>query len=119
MKIVKPSDTRWLSHEHCVKVICKELPPLLQTLSQVYDSSVDAEAYGIYSLLASVNGVCIKQLSLSDVCSVLALLNLFMQKKIADFSKLPFMLKSTLDHLNSIREMMPVGVQQLRQLYRT
>ena len=27
-----------------------------------------------------------------------------MQKKIADFSKLPFMLKSTLDHLNSIRE---------------
>ena len=29
---------------------------------------------------------------------------LFMQKKIADFSKLPLMLKSTLDHLNSIRE---------------
>ena len=29
---------------------------------------------------------------------------LFMQKKIADFSKLPFMLKSTLHHLNSIRE---------------
>ena len=27
-----------------------------------------------------------------------------MQKKIADFSKLPFMLKNTLDHLNSIRE---------------
>ena len=32
------------------------------------------------------------------------LLSLFMQKKIADFSKLPFMLKSTLDYLNSIRE---------------
>ena len=27
-----------------------------------------------------------------------------MQKKIADFSKFPFMLKSTLDHLNYIRE---------------
>ena len=27
-------------------------------------------------------------------------LNLFTQEKIADFSKLPFMLKSTLDHLN-------------------
>ena len=35
LKIVKPSDTRWLSHEHCVKAICKELPPLLQTLSQL------------------------------------------------------------------------------------
>ena len=54
LKIVKPSDTRWLSHERCVKAICKELPPLLQTLSQLYKSSGDAEAYAIYSLLASV-----------------------------------------------------------------
>ena len=57
LKIVKTSDTRWLSHERWVKTICKELPPLLQTLSQLYESSGDAEAYGIYSLLASVNGV--------------------------------------------------------------
>ena len=53
--------------------------------------------------MASVNGVSGSYL-LSEVLSVLALLNLFMQKKIADFSKLPFMLRSTLDHLNSIRE---------------
>ena len=39
---MKPSDSRWL-------------PPLLQTLSQLYESSRDAEAYG--TLLASVNGV--------------------------------------------------------------
>ena len=32
------------------------------------------------------------------------LLNLFMQKKITDFSKHHFMLKSTLDHLNFISE---------------
>ena len=38
------------------------------------------------------------------VLCALALLNLFIQKKIADFSKLSFMLKSTLDYLNSIRE---------------
>ena len=74
-----------------------------QTLSQLYESSGDAEAHGIYSLLASVNGVSSSYL-LSEVLSVLALLNLFTQKKIADFSKLPFMLKSTLDHLNPIRE---------------
>ena len=54
LKIVKPSDTRLLSHELCVKAICKQLPPLLQTLSQLYESSGDAEAYGIYSLLAMV-----------------------------------------------------------------
>ena len=65
-----------------IKAICKELPPLL-TLSQLYKSSVDAEAYGIYSLLASINGVSSSYL-LSEVLSALALLNLFMQKKIAD-----------------------------------
>ena len=43
LKIMKPSDTRWLSHERCVKAICKELPPLLQTLSQLYESSGDAD----------------------------------------------------------------------------
>ena len=57
LKIVKPSDTRCLSHERCVKAICKDLPPLLQTLSQLYQSSGDAEAYGIYSLLTSYNDV--------------------------------------------------------------
>ena len=102
LKIMKPSDTRWLSREHCVKEICKELPPpWLLTLSQLYESSGDAEAHGIYSLLASgVSSSCL----LSEVLNALALINLFMQKKIADFCKLPFKLKNTLDHLNSIRE---------------
>ena len=86
-----------------MSVVFKELPPLLQTLSQLYESSGDAEAYGIYSLLASVNCIPTSYL-LSKVLSAHALLNLFMQKNIADFSKLSFMLKSTLDHLNSIRE---------------
>ena len=33
LKIIMSSDTRWLLHEPCVMAICKELPPLLQTLS--------------------------------------------------------------------------------------
>ena len=57
----------------------------------------------VHTPLASVNGVSSSYL-VSEVLSALALSNLFMQKKIADFSKVPFMLKSTLDHLNSIRE---------------
>ena len=43
LKILKPSDAKWLSHEYFVKAICKKLPPLLQTLSQLYESSGDAE----------------------------------------------------------------------------
>ena len=90
LMIVKPSDTRWLSHECCIKPICGEPPPLLQTLSQLNESSGNGEAYGLYSVLASV---------LLEVLSAHAFLNLFMQKNIADFSKLPFVLKSILDYL--------------------
>ena len=57
LKIVKLSNTKWLSHECCIKAIGKELSPLLQTLSQLYKSFEDAEAYGINSPLASINGV--------------------------------------------------------------
>ena len=71
LKMLEPSDTRWLSHERCVKAIWKELPPLLQTLSQSYESSGNAGAYGIYSLLASHNGASCSYL-LSEVLSALA-----------------------------------------------
>ena len=54
---MKPCYTRWLSHERRVKVSCKELLPLLQILSHIYEPSGDAEAYGIYSLWTIVSGI--------------------------------------------------------------
>ena len=53
--------------------------------------------------MASINGVS-NSCRLSEVLSAFIVLNLLMQKKTAAFRKLPFMLKSKLDHLNSIRE---------------
>lgn len=50
LKIVKPSDTRWLSHERCVRAIYRELPALFITLQQLYETSGDAEAYGLSHL---------------------------------------------------------------------
>ena len=51
--MVKPSDTRWLSHEHCMRAIHKELPVLIVTLQQLYETTGDAKAF-VYacSLLA-------------------------------------------------------------------
>ena len=43
LKIMKPSDTLWLSHERCVKAIQKELLALIITLHKLYDDSGDAE----------------------------------------------------------------------------
>ena len=44
LPIVKPSDTRWLSHECCVRAIYQELPALIVTLQQLYETSGNAEA---------------------------------------------------------------------------
>ena len=49
LKIVKPSDTRWLSHV-CLRAIFRELPALIITLQQLYETSGDAEAYGLSNL---------------------------------------------------------------------
>jgi hypothetical protein len=103
LKVVKPSETRWLSHERCVQATRKELPALIVTLQQLYETSGDAEAYELVSLLARVSGVVSIHLH-SEVLSVLACLNLFMQRKAADFSKVSIVLKKALDQLKCPQE---------------
>lgn len=89
LKVVKPSTTRWLAHERCVRAIHKELPALIITLHKLYETSGDAEAYGV---LSSYSGVATVVL-LSAVLD-LTKLNLFMQRKATDYSKLPTILES-------------------------
>lgn len=95
LKIVKPSDTRRLSHKGCIQAIYRELPALIITLQQLYETSGDAEAYGLSTLLATYTGVA-NIVFLSEVLDVLAKMNATMQRKHADFSKLPVLLKVTI-----------------------
>ena len=81
----------------------KELPAILITLQQLYEVSGDAEAYGLYLLLASQVGVASIML-LSSVLNTLAKMSASMQMKIADFSKLPTLLKMTTDSLESLKQ---------------
>ena len=98
-KIVKPSDTRWLSHERCVRAIFRELPALIITLQQLYyETSGDSEAYGLSNLLATYTGVA-SVVFLSEVLDILARANASMQTKLADFSKFPIFLKVMTDQL--------------------
>ena len=53
LKVVKPSETRWLSHERCVRAILQELPALIIALHKLYEDCGDAEAYGIALVLSS------------------------------------------------------------------
>ena len=96
LKIVKPSSTRWLSHERCMKAIRKELPALILTLQDL------SEAFGIQKILSSFGGVAAVIL-LGEILNLLASFNCFMQKKTADFSRLKIMLNSTLDQIKSLK----------------
>ena len=102
LKVVKPSSTRWLSHERCIRAICKELPALIITLQELYEASGDAEALGIQSILCSYTGVATVIL-LSEILNLLATLNCFMQRKMTDFSRLKMVLDSILDQLKSLK----------------
>ena len=92
LKIVKPSDTRWLSHKRCLRAIRKELASLIINLDNLYEESGDAEAYGLSLVLSSFSGIASVFL-LSAALDLLAKLNCFMQKKAADFSRLPIILE--------------------------
>ena len=93
LKIVKPSDTRWLSHEGCVRAIFRELLALIITLQQLYETSDDAEAYSLSNLLATYTGV-VSVVFLSEVLDILARANASMQTKLADFSKVSHLSQS-------------------------
>ena len=102
LKVVKPSDTRWLSHERCVRAISKELPALIITLHNLYECSGDAEAYGLAIVLSSFTGVATIFL-LRSVLDLLAKLNCYVQRKSADFSKLPIILESIVSEIKELK----------------
>ena len=102
LKVVKPSSTRWLSHERCLHAIRKDLPALIVTLQQLYQTSGDAEAYGISLVLSSFSGVASIFL-LSEVLDILAKLSCYMQRQTADFSRLPLILDSILKELEQLK----------------
>ncbi len=98
LKIVKLSDTRWLSHERCIRAIVKQLSALIVTLNHIYNDCGVAEAYSLCLALSSNCGVATVHL-LAEVLDLLAKLNSFMQGKTTDFSRLRRVLDSILSEL--------------------
>ena len=101
--VIKPSDTRWLSHKCCVHAILKELPALIITLQCIYDEFGDAEACELTLALRSYSGVATIVL-LSAVLQLLAKLNCFMQRKTTNFSRLPIVLDGILAELKHLKD---------------
>ena len=52
MKVIKPSDTRWLAHERCIKAVKASYTALVVTLDSNYQSFHEPEALGLYKALS-------------------------------------------------------------------
>ena len=52
VKVIKPSDTRWLAHERCVKAVKVSYTALVVTLDSNYQNFHTPEAFGLYKALS-------------------------------------------------------------------
>ena len=51
LKIIKPSDTRWLAHERCVKAVKASYSAIVTCLDNIHDSTHEPEALGLSKAL--------------------------------------------------------------------
>ena len=57
MKVIKPSDTRWLSHERCVKAVKSSYSAIVITIGQIYEMTHEPEALGIHGALCKLSTI--------------------------------------------------------------
>ena len=57
MKVIKPSDTRWLSHERCVKAVKASYSAIVITIDQIYETTHEPEALRIHGALCKLSTI--------------------------------------------------------------
>ena len=85
LKMIKPSDTRWLPHDRSVKAIRCSMRPLIDKLEHIHDDTGEPEALGMLRTTRTYNFVATLMM-LSDVLPALTCLSRALQAKTADFT---------------------------------
>ena len=57
LKIAKPSDTRWLAHERCVKAVKASYGAIVATLNDIHENTREPEALGLSKALSKQSTV--------------------------------------------------------------
>lgn len=57
LKMLKPTDTRWLSHENTIRSVKRSYTAIVVTLKTIHEESGDAEAHGLALLLKKLDTV--------------------------------------------------------------
>lgn len=103
LKVTKPSDTRWLARERCVRSVRQCLPALIRTFEELYEENGDAEAYGLSRLLCTYKFVACLYM-LCDILHTVAKLQAGLQAKELDLASIPVLVDSTLSRLIELKE---------------
>ena len=105
LKVHKPSDTRWLARERCVRAVRQTLPALVATFEKIHDDCGDAEAFGIAKLMCTYKFVACLYM-LCDVVHTVAKLQGSLQSKVLDLATVPILVQSTISRLTEIKEVL-------------
>ena len=95
LKIVKPSDTRWLAHERCVRAVKASYSAIITALDHIYSESHEPEALGIKKALCKKSTIAAIYL-LDYVLPQVAKLSRALQTENLDLSMISSLLDATL-----------------------
>jgi len=98
-KIVKPSDTRWLAHECCVKVVKENYCAIAIALNNIYEETHEPEALEISKALSKKPTISAMFL-LDYVLPQIAKLSKTLQTEKLDATAISSLVKATLHSIN-------------------
>lgn len=99
MKVIKPSDTRWLAHERCVKAVKASYSAIVITIGNIYETSHEPEALGIHGALCKLSTIAAIYL-LDFTLPQVAKLNKALQAEQLDLSLIFSLVDATLQSLD-------------------
>ena len=99
LKIAKPSDTRWLARERCVKAVKENYIAIVITLNNIYEETNQPEALGISKALSSKSTISAVYL-LDFVLPQVAKLSKTLQSEKLDLTVISSLVEATLYSLD-------------------
>ena len=99
VKIVKPSDTRWLAHERCVRAAKASYSAIITAVDHIYSESHEPEALGIKKAICKKSTIAALYM-LDYVLSQVAQLSRALQTEILDLSMISSLLDATLHSID-------------------
>ena len=99
LKVVKPSDTRWLAHERCVKAVKASYTAIVTSLEHIYQESHEPESLGLKKALCKKSTISAVYL-LDYVLPQLAKLSKALQTEKLDLSVVSSVVEATIQSID-------------------